>query len=241
MGSSGQLTIGKVVARLQDQYPDLSVSKIRFLEDEGLLTPSRTPGGYRLYSSRDIKRLETILYLLKTRYLPLNVFREQLEREGGNDLMGISSGVGADYDPSTAEDDEQLSKLHDIENLPDMLGVSVSFVRQMADVGLIELKRSPHGRDLIEGREIPIIRTAAELRRFGVEPKNLRQYVTAANRESAMFEQALAPLTARAQDNDENAQAQLQQVFERMLSLTNTLRSSLLRKVVRGNFKGIDV
>ena len=73
MADAGYLTIGKVVKRLQAQYPDLSVSKVRYLEDEGLLTPSRTPGGYRLYSSRDVKRLETILYLQKNRFLPLSV------------------------------------------------------------------------------------------------------------------------------------------------------------------------
>ena len=80
MPSTGYLTIGKVVKRLQPQYPDLSVSKVRYLEDEGLLNPSRTPGGYRLYSQRDIKRLEAILYLQKSRFLPLSVIKEELDR-----------------------------------------------------------------------------------------------------------------------------------------------------------------
>ena len=79
MADAGYLTIGKVVRRLQEQYPDLSISKVRYLEDEGLLTPSRTPGGYRLYSSRDIQRLETILYLQKTKFLPLSVIKDELE------------------------------------------------------------------------------------------------------------------------------------------------------------------
>ena len=80
MADAGYLTIGKVVARLQERYPDLSVSKVRYLEDEGLLNPSRTPGGYRLYSQHDVRRLETILYLQKTRFMPLSVIREELER-----------------------------------------------------------------------------------------------------------------------------------------------------------------
>ena len=79
MADAGYLTIGKVVRKLQDQYPDLSISKVRYLEDEGLLTPSRTPGGYRLYSSRDIQRLETILYLQKTKFLPLSVIKDELD------------------------------------------------------------------------------------------------------------------------------------------------------------------
>ena len=85
MADAGYLTIGKVVTKLQGQYPDLSVSKIRYLEDEGLLNPSRTPGGYRLYSSRDIKRLDTILYLQKTRFLPLSVIKDELDREDSPD------------------------------------------------------------------------------------------------------------------------------------------------------------
>ena len=80
MADAGYLTIGKVVKRLQAQYPDLSVSKVRYLEDEGLLTPSRTPGGYRLYSARDIKRLESILYLQKNRFMPLSVIKDELDK-----------------------------------------------------------------------------------------------------------------------------------------------------------------
>ena len=81
MPDAGYLTIGKVVKRLQALYPDLTISKVRYLEDEGLLHPSRTPGGYRLYSQRDIKRLETILYLQKTRFLPLSVIKGELDRQ----------------------------------------------------------------------------------------------------------------------------------------------------------------
>lgn len=76
MADASYLTIGKVVKKLQAQYPDLSVSKVRYLQDEGLLNPSRTPGGYRLYSQRDVRRLETILYLQKNRFLPLSVIKE---------------------------------------------------------------------------------------------------------------------------------------------------------------------
>lgn len=82
MPDAGYLTIGKVVKRLQSQYPDLSISKVRYLEDEGLLTPSRTPSGYRLYSQSDIRRLETILYLQKSRFMPLQVIKDQLEGKG---------------------------------------------------------------------------------------------------------------------------------------------------------------
>ena len=85
MADAGYLTIGKVVKKLQQRYPDLSISKVRYLQDEGLLNPSRTPSGYRLYSQRDVRRLERILYLQKNRFLPLSVIREELEREDNGD------------------------------------------------------------------------------------------------------------------------------------------------------------
>ncbi len=84
MADSGFLTIGKVVKKLQTLYPDLSVSKVRYLQDEGLLTPTRTAGGYRLYSQKDVKRLETILYLQKSRFMPLSVIKEELDRQDKN-------------------------------------------------------------------------------------------------------------------------------------------------------------
>ena len=84
MADSSFLTIGKVVKKLQTLYPDLSVSKVRYLQNEGLITPIRTAGGYRLYSQNDVKRLETILYLQKNRFMPLSVIKEELDRQDKN-------------------------------------------------------------------------------------------------------------------------------------------------------------
>lgn len=236
MAEPGYLTIGKVVAKLQPQYPDLSVSKIRFLEDEGLLDPSRTSGGYRLYSPRDIKRLETILFLQKTRFLPLSVIKEELDHESSEKAAPESQSIGMLYPQPEVDDEETRNKFHDIEKVPDLLGVTVSFVRQLAEIGLIELRRSPHGRDLVDGHDFVIIRTASELRRFGIEPRNLRQYLTAAYRESAMFEQVLVPYSKRAADSEGEGQQRLEEAFDQVLALTNTLRSSLIRKSMKDLF-----
>ena len=162
MADAGYLTIGKVVKRLQQRYPDLSVSKVRYLEDEGLINPSRTPGGYRLYSQHDINRLETILHLQKTRFLPLQVIKEELERRES----GVASQtVGAADLPIglTQSDDEQTTnRLHPIDRMPEVAGAPVSFVRQLAEVGVIPLKRSPHGRDLVDGHDLALIRSLCE-------------------------------------------------------------------------------
>lgn len=227
MADAGYLTIGKVVKRLQAQYPDLSVSKVRYLEDEGLLTPSRTPGGYRLYSSRDVKRLETILYLQKNRFLPLSVIKEELD---GGGAPGIAGTDPAAYPESVCDDEETREKLHPLEKVPELLGVSISFVRDLANNGIVSLRRSPQDRELVDGHDFRLIRCAEALRRFGIEPRNLRQYVNAANRETAMFEQALSVLGPRQGEFTDEQRAQYSQAFEQILHLTDSLRDDLIRR-----------
>lgn len=227
MADAGYLTIGKVVARLQAQYPDLSVSKVRYLEDEGLLTPSRTPGGYRLYSSRDVKRLETILYLQKHRFLPLSVIKEQLDGEGEG------PGAPASFPQAAVDDQETLDKMHPLEKMPELVGVSVAFVRDLANNGVVKLHRSPQGRELVDGREFRLIRTCDALSHYGIEPRNLRQYVNAANRESAMFQQALSTMGPRRGEFTDEQRAIYDNAFEQLLTLTDDVRNHLIKRAFR--------
>lgn len=226
MADAGYLTIGKVVKRLQASYPDLSVSKVRYLEDEGLLTPSRTPGGYRLYSSRDVKRLETILYLQKNRFLPLSVIKEQLE--GGETPSALEDA----YPQAAVDDEETLSKMHPLEKVPELLGVSIPFVRDLATIGVVRLHRSARGREMVDGREFRLIRTCDALSRYGFEPRNLRQYVNAANRESALFEQALSVLGPRQGEFSDEQRAAYDAAFDQLLSLTDQVRNDLIRRAL---------
>lgn len=240
MADAGYLTIGKVVKRLQQQYPDLSVSKVRYLQDEGLLNPSRTPSGYRLYSQRDVRRLETILYLQKNRFLPLSVIKEELERADSGQPSSPELG-GAEPIALPVDDEEVAGKLHPIDRMPELTGATASFVRQLSEAGVITLTRSPHGRDLVDGRDFPLIRVCDELRHFGIGPKNLRQYVIAANRESAMFEQALVVYARKGggvelELTDETRQ-RFNHAFSRMLGLTNAVRDELIQRRVKEPFK----
>lgn len=227
MPDSGYLTIGKVVKRLQASYPDLSVSKVRFLEDEGLINPARTPGGYRLYSTRDVERLEAILFLQKNRFMPLSVIKEELDR--AQDPKEIVRGKPA-ADEEPVDDPDVIEKLHPIERMPELTGISVAFVRQLAEVGAIRLRRSPHGRDLVDGHDFKLIRAADQLRRFGIGTKNIRQYVMAANRESGMFAQALAVYAKKAAA--EGDRRLFDNALDQMISLTNVIRESLIRGII---------
>lgn len=239
MPDAGYLTIGKVVKKLQQRYPDLSISKVRYLQDEGLLNPSRTPSGYRLYSQRDVRRLERILYLQKNRFLPLSVIREELEREESGEAPVEDSH--AERVTLPVDDEEVTGKLHPIDRMPELVGASVTFVRQLSEAGVIRLVRSPHGRDLVDGQDFGLIRLCDELRHFGIGPKNLRQYVTAANRESAMFDQALVSYARKGGGveivDTEAARARYDQALSRVLGLTNAVRDELISRRVARPFK----
>ena len=241
MPDAGYLTIGKVVKRLQAQYPDLTVSKVRYLQDEGLINPSRTPGGYRLYSQRDIRRLETILYLQKNRFMPLSVIKEELDR--GESKASAKGEVTADNVQVRRDDEDVAERLHPIDRMPELCGTTVSFVRELSEAGVIKLKKSPHGRALVDGHDLPLIRICDELRRYGFGAKNLRSYVIAANRESSAFEQALMVYAKRGGgveiEHTEENRRQFDEAFSRMLGLTNAVRSELIGRRVKEAFKDL--
>lgn len=233
MTEAGYLTIGKVVAKLKSTYPDLSVSKVRYLEDEGLLVPSRTPGGYRLYSAKDIERLETILYLQKSKFLPLSVIKDQLDgtitsSEAAEE--GSAATPAAALDPTLTVDSSLVDDLHALDRLPEIAGVPISLVRKMADNGLIRLRKSPAGRDLVDGHDLHLIKVCSELGRYGLEPKNLRQYVTAANREIPMIEQALVTIPRHQGETEDERQTRRQAALTRLLALTSDVRSSIITR-----------
>ncbi len=222
------LSIGQVVNLLRGAYPDLSNSKIRFLEDEGLITPHRTPKGYRQYSKEDVDRLEVILHLQKTRYMPLNVIKDKLDHASSVDSLAFEVGLLSD-EPMRVEPVETVEKLHPLEDIPDILGVEVSFIRQLAENDLVHIVTSPQNRELVDGRDFSIIRNCAELRRFGIEPRNLRQYVSAANRESSMYEQVLVAMLGRDGGGGDDREAKIEQAFSKLHSLTGAVHESLLR------------
>src|SRR5437764_8819841 len=120
------LTIGAVTRRLKDDFPDITISKIRYLEDQGLLAPRRTQGGYRLFSEEDVERLETILRLQRDEFLPLRVIRQELAAPGG-----VKPGKKRRAALSAAEDEL------DLDQLCERAGVTAAFARELVDFGLL--------------------------------------------------------------------------------------------------------
>lgn len=184
------LTIGQLVEQLQPDFPDLSISKVRYLEDRNLLQPTRTPGGYRKYSLADVRRLRTILTLQRDEFLPLEVIRERLER-GTASAVGRALTLSAPFD--TAEALRREEPRLPWEEAVEAAGVTDAFLRQLADYHLIEASPGSLVASLSES-DVEVARICDLLARFGVEPRNLRLLRSSAEREVALLDQAMAPL-----------------------------------------------
>jgi DNA-binding transcriptional MerR regulator len=175
------LTIGTVCDRLKPEFPDISISKIRYLEDRGLLTPRRTQGGYRLFSEDDVVRLETILRLQRDEFLPLNVIREELAAGAGRERKRRRSSALADAEPEL-----------DLEELCERAGVTPELARELEDFGLLE-PRIEAGDRIYTETDADIALACAKLARYGIAPRHLRAFRTAVDRETSLLQAIVAP------------------------------------------------
>jgi DNA-binding transcriptional MerR regulator len=173
--------IGEVVRRLRDEFPDVSISKIRFLEDEGLLSPQRTRGGYRLFSEVDIERLVTILRLQRDEFLPLRVIRDELAAPGTAERKRRKpTGVG-----------ERVEAI-DFDELCRRAGIQAEFAKELEDFGLLAPAGAGADKRYPE-TDVDIAIVCLHLTRFGVDARHLRTFRTATDREASLLEQLIAP------------------------------------------------
>jgi DNA-binding transcriptional MerR regulator len=189
------LTIGAVTKSLEREFPDISISKIRYLEDQKLLTPRRTRGGYRLYSPDDVQRLRTILRLQRDEFLPLRVIRQELAAGRADREVGGGRQQGPDpriLRRATLGVKREGAPLYRLVDVLDETGAEASLVKELEDYGVIKGERRD-GEQYYDDTEKEIIRAVAELARFGVGGRNLRVFRTSADREAALLEQILAP------------------------------------------------
>jgi DNA-binding transcriptional MerR regulator len=189
------LTIGAVAKILSQEFDDISISKIRYLEDQKLLSPRRTAGGYRLYSQADVERLTTILRMQRDEFLPLRVIRQELATgDFTKPRAGESSGIAR----RAMSVDGAVAAIGQ-EELMEQAGVSESFLRELQEFGIVQPRRHD-GRNTYDETDLEIVRAAAELSRFGVGGRNLRVFRSSADREAALLEQIVgASLRSRSQ------------------------------------------
>jgi DNA-binding transcriptional MerR regulator len=213
------LTIGAVCRRLKSDYPDISISKIRYLEDQGLLNLRRTQGGYRLFTEDDVDRLETILRLQRDEFLPLRVIRQEL----------ASPMRARDRKPLARNGLRAPEEEVDFETLCARSGASREFVRDLEDYGLLE-PRVEDGTRFYPERDVEVVEACLRLARYGVEPRNLRSFRTGADREAGLLEQIVAP--ALRSPKPERRTAGLEDL-EALASLSQELSQLLFWRALR--------
>jgi DNA-binding transcriptional MerR regulator len=227
-----RLTIGEVLAVLRDDFPDVTISKIRYLESEDLVHPQRTPSGYRKFSRADVSRLRYVLAAQRDQYLPLRVIKEHLEAlDRGEPLPGPVGGPGSVPPPPAAGTDpdggipplppEQFARAAGLE--PDQLADCVQF-------GL--LATDADGRH--PAADLPVARAAAGLARHGIEPRHLRVYRSGVEREAGLVEQLVAPvLRARSEEARTRATEKLRELATLSAQLHTALLEARLRELLR--------
>ncbi len=228
------LTIGAVSKQLEREFPDISISKIRYLEDQKLLTPRRTPGGYRLYAPADVDRLRTILRLQRDEFLPLRVIRQELA------AGRVDSELTTPESPSETRGAKRRSfalrgpgSLYRISEVLDETGADQALVKELEDYGVIKGERRD-GETFYDDTEREIIRAVGELKRFGVGGRNLRVFRTSADREAALLEQILAPaLRSRNPERRKEAVEALENLAAVASHLKHLLLIRDLRKLAR--------
>jgi DNA-binding transcriptional MerR regulator len=226
------LTIGAVVKQLEREFPDISISKIRYLEDQKLLSPRRTPGGYRLYGPADVDRLRTILRLQRDEFLPLRVIRQEL-------AAGMAEAEAPQAAPETRSPRRATvalrspGSLYRLDDVLEDTGADQALVKELEDYGVIKGERRD-GEQLYDDTEREIIRAVTELKRFGVGGRNLRVFRTSADREAALLEQILAPaLRSRNPERRKEAVEALENLAAIASHLKHLLLIRDLRKLAR--------
>jgi DNA-binding transcriptional MerR regulator len=237
-GSRARMNIGQVLDQLRADYPGVTIPKIRFLEDKGLIKPERTPAGYRKFSQGDVERLRYVLRMQRDHYLPLKVIGEHLDAiDRGLEPPPIDAVVptvpqvalAADGLPSAESfarrDNLRLSR----RELVKIAGISEDLLQQLEQYGLLSARP---GTGHFDTDALVIAQTARELADFGFEPRHLRAFKTSADREIGLVEQVVAPLK---RGRDASARARADDAVSEIAALSVRLHATLVKAGLRSS------
>jgi DNA-binding transcriptional MerR regulator len=218
---NGLQHIGAVCRELRDEFPDISISKIRYLEEQGLLAPKRTRGGYRLFDEDAVERLRTILRLQRDEFLPLRVIRQELASPAAGKSRRRRRAAGL------TGDEEELSATELLERS----GATPQLVRELEEYGLVQ--PSGNGADTrYSAGDAEVAAVCAQLASFGIGPRNLRAFRTSADREASLLEQLVGPgLRTRNPERREAALDDLRALGELGQELSQLLLWRALKQV----------
>ncbi len=256
----GHLSIGEVLDRLRNEFPDVTISKIRFLESQRLLDPERTPSGYRKFSDEDLERLRWILTQQRDNFLPLRVIRERLDQYGSSGMPAAPAEGGATSaprDPAAAVelplgdlgdgtgDDEPIGALRHDDSKPgdeltraELLEATELTDAQLSDLeahGLITAIVGEGARALYGEEALAVGTIAAGFQGRGIQARHLKMYRHFAEREGALFGQVLLPYLRQ---RNPAARERLQEEVEELARLARRLRTEMLRQALRAELQG---
>ena len=231
--SRDYLSIGEVLDAIRPDFPDVSISKIRFLEAEGLIEPERTQSGYRKFYEKDVSQLRYILGLQRDHFLPLRVIKQRLSsgQVNGDHPPALAPAVSAsesaprslgttsDHDGSATE--VSLTRAE----LLSAAGLSEEDLGGLVDFGIID-----GSKELYEGDDLIAAKAAAGLFRYGVEARHLKMYRNFAEREVAFFEQIVSPVARR---RDASAQQDASRAVQDIAALAQRFRDAVTRSTLR--------
>jgi len=218
------LSIGAVLERLRPQFPDVTISKIRFLESEGLVRPARSPSGYRQFTAADVERLRFVLSAQRDHYLPLKVIKEQLEAEDRpRPLTSVPLERGLPTADSFAERPELRMTQ---EELLALAGIDAAMLTELEQYGLIR----PGAAGLYDSESALVATTVAAMTRHGIEPRHLRAFRASAEREVGLLEQIVAPMFKQ---RDPSARGRADELARELAALSVSLHTLLVKAELR--------
>ncbi|OLF15082.1 transcriptional regulator FtsR [Actinophytocola xanthii] len=230
-GAGARLSIGAVLGRLRPEFPDVTISKIRFLEAEGLVRPARTASGYRQFTEPDVERLRFVLAAQRDHYLPLKVIKEQLEaadraETGPQPPRPVLMAVSRNGLPAAEEFVDEPVRRLTREELLEQAGIDAVALAELEQYGLVR----PGPAGFYDSDSVEVARMARALGEYGIEPRHLRAYRASADREVGLLEQVVAPMFHQ---HGEEARGRAEEATRELAALSVGLHTLLVKAGLR--------
>ncbi len=221
--------IGQVCENLIEEFPQITVSKIRYLESQGLLTPTRTESGYRKFSTSDLDKLVWILRQQRDYFVPLKTIKERLDKKGF-DFETDEMPEKSDSDRKFEEDPITTGISLDIKGLAKASGVPLEKIEELNELGVIK-GRKVGNKQIFEGEALITVRSAKRLFELGMEVRHLRMYLVAAQREAGVIEQLLS---AKSKSEDLKSRVEAKRELNEVVALGREIHKCLLKLSLDG-------
>ncbi len=220
------INIGEVLKLLTPEFPDITLSKIRYLESEGLVSPQRTSSGYRKYTNADVERLRYVLTIQQETYMPLKEIKKQLDAMDSRSVIPITKAATAQTIISPEKFRKPaITRLSDVE-VAKKAGVELQFVIDLANVGII----GPDQSGFFTADDIQVVSTANALSEFGIDARHLKSVKNAASRQAGLISQVVTPLV---RSNKDGAREQAEEMSRQMSALVVSLHAILVKNELR--------